>query len=167
MEEEEKYTHPQGEFLSKLVRNSSNIVFTFMGIAFALTAMAIILSDIWSLALCIYNGCPLLDKLLDFVSYLIITVAIFDVGRYLIEEEVLRQRELRSPKEARKSLTKFLVIIVIAVNLEALIHVIKAGVKDVTLLVYPTMLFFVSTLLIIGLGLYQRLSSITEKEIEK
>lgn len=155
------------ERLSLYLDDASTKVFTALGIGFSLSALMIILTDIWALGVCIYNGCPLLNKMLDFVSYLIISVAIFDVGRYLLEEEVLRQRELRSPSEARKSLTKFMVIIVIAINLEALIHVIKAGVKDVTLLIYPVALFFAATFSLIGLGIYQRLSASTEKELGK
>lgn len=113
------------------------------------------------------SECDHLNALLNFVGYLIIAVAIFDVGRYLLEEEVFRERELHSPKEARRSLTKFMVIIVIAVTLESLLNVLKAGAISLEALLYPAALFLVAVFLLVGLGVYQRLSSLTEHEVSK
>ncbi|MCB1119297.1 MAG: hypothetical protein KDK65_04995 [Chlamydiia bacterium] len=94
-------------------------------------------------------------------------MAIFDVGRYLLEEEVFRDHELRSPKEARQSLTKFMVIIVIAITLEALLNVIRTATTDVRLLIYPAGLFLVAVALLVGLGVYQRYSVMAEQAVEK
>ncbi len=106
----------------------------------------------------------LVVTLLDSVGLTVIAIAVFDVVKYLMEEEVLRDRELRSPKEARQTLTKFLVIICIAVSLESLVFIFGAGRTHVDLLIYPTVLLAVTVLLIVGLGLYQRLSLDSEKK---
>jgi len=144
------------------VRSCANSFFFLMGMVFGFSAVLILAVACWRVISCIINECDLLLSLIDFVGYLIISVAIFDVGRYLLEEEVFRERELRSPREARQSLTKFMVIIVIAVTLEALLNVIRAGTSDVRLLIFPAALFFVATLLLTGLGIYQRFSVMTE-----
>lgn len=103
--------------------------------------------------------------LLDGVGYTIIAVAIFDVARYLIEEEVVRARELRHPGEARRSLTKFLSTITIAVFLEAIVLVFEATGEAARQLIYPTFLLLGGVALIVGLGAYQRLSTSAEKEM--
>src|SRR5262245_61063779 len=59
------------------------------------------------------------------VGLVVIGVAVFDVAKYLIEEEVMRSRELRSSREVRQSLTKFMTIIVIATSLEGLVLVFQ------------------------------------------
>lgn len=101
---------------------------------------------------------------LEAVSILVIAVAVFEVAKYLFEEEILREeRELRSVREARQTLTKFLVIIVIAVSLEALVYVFKAGTEDLTLLLYPSGLLIAAILLVVGLALFQRLTYETER----
>ena len=46
------------------------------------------------------------NVLLNAVSSLVISVAILDVAKYVMEEEVLRSRELRRPHEAREAVTK-------------------------------------------------------------
>jgi len=47
-----------------------------------------------------------------------------------------------------------------------LVYMFKAGTKDLSLLVYPALLIVVSAILIVALGLYQKLSATIEK-VEK
>jgi hypothetical protein len=110
------------------------------------------------------NFIPLM---LQSVGSIIIAAAIIDVAKYMIEEEVFLNKELREPAEARKTITKIMVIISIAVSIEGLVYVFKAGTKDVTLLLYPASLILVSALLIVGLGVYQKLSLTIEREDKK
>ena len=76
----------------------------------------------------------------------------------LRDVQVFKDRELGSPQQARETLTKFLVIISIAVSLEALVFIFGAAKKDMALLVYPTFLLIAAVFLVIGLGIYQKLS---------
>lgn len=101
--------------------------------------------------------------LLETVGYAIIAVAVFDVGKYLIDEEAIRGREMRNAGEARQSMTKFLTTIAIAVFLEALVSVFEASKTDLPMMVYPIFLLLAGVALIIGLGIYQRLSAAVEK----
>ncbi|MEK1886677.1 MAG: GNAT family acetyltransferase [Phyllobacterium sp.] len=102
--------------------------------------------------------------LLEAVGYTVIAIAVFDVGKYLLEEEAIRAREMRQAAEARRSLTKFISTIAIAVFLEGLVAVFEAGKEDLRMMIYPTLLLFTGVTLVIGLGIYQRLSAMVEKE---
>ena len=101
--------------------------------------------------------------MLQSVGAIIISAAILDVAQYMVEEEVLMNKELRNPEEARRTITKILVIISIAVSIEGLVYIFKAGIKDLSLLVYPSLLILVSAFLVISLGIYQKLSVVIEK----
>ena len=103
--------------------------------------------------------------LLQAVGYTVIAIAVFDVGKYLLEEEAIRAREMRQASEARRSLTKFISTIAIAVFLEALVAVFEAGKDDVRLMLYPTLLLLAGVAIIVGLGVYQRLSASVENEV--
>ncbi len=100
--------------------------------------------------------------MLQSVGAIVIAVAIIDVAKYMIEEEVYRNKELRSAVEARQTMTKIIVIISIAVGIEGLVYIFKAGMQDITLLLYPASLLLVSVLLIVGLGIFQKLSIAVE-----
>ena len=102
---------------------------------------------------------------LDVLGYVIVAIAVFDVAKYLFEDEVTRGTEKRSAAEARRSLTKFLSTIVIALFLEGLVLVFKTAREDVTLLGYPTALLVASVLVLVGLGAYQRFSASVEEKV--
>lgn len=101
------------------------------------------------------------------IGYVVVSIAVFDVAKYLIEEEVVRGRELRVASEARRSLTRFISTIAIAVFLEALVTIFRVAQDNVTNLFYPTFLLIAAILLVLGLGVYQRLSITVEKQVEK
>lgn len=105
--------------------------------------------------------------MLDVIGYLIIAIAVFDVAKYLLEEEVARGQERRRASEVRKSLTKFISTMIIAVFLEALVVIFKVARDDVNLLLYPTALIVAGTGMMLGLGLFQRLSASVERDIAR
>jgi hypothetical protein len=100
------------------------------------------------------------------VGYAVVAVAVFEVAKYLIEEEVMRGRELRSPAEARRSLTKFIATISIALFSEGLVTVFRVGHASVSDLIYPIMLLLTAIILVLGLGLFQRLSVSVEDRVD-
>lgn len=104
--------------------------------------------------------------MLQSVRAIIIAVAVLDVSKYMVEEEVFRVKDLRFAREARETITKIMVIISIAVSIEGVIYIFKAGGKDMSLLVYPAILIATSALLILVLGIYQRLSMEVETSCE-
>ena len=104
--------------------------------------------------------------LLAAIGYVVIAMAVFDVAKYFVEEEVIRGREMRNAGEARRSLTKFISTISIAVFIEGLVLVFRVSRQNVADLLYPTALLFTAIIIVIGLGLYQRLSADVEQKVE-
>ncbi|MBD3835812.1 GNAT family acetyltransferase [Brevundimonas sp.] len=105
------------------------------------------------------------DAVLDVLGYVIVAIAVFDVAKYIFEDEVRRGNDKRSAAEARRSLTKFLSTIVIALFLEALVVVFKTARADVSQLIYPTALLLASVLVLVGLGAFQRFSATVEEKV--
>jgi hypothetical protein len=136
--------------------------FILMVLAIALSAYAIY--DLaMSISVSLAEGG---EGLLRAIGYMVIAIAVFDVSKYLAEEEVVRGRELRAASEARRSLTKFISTIAIAVFLEGLVTVFRVSKTNVPAMVYPTLLLLVGILIVLGLGAYQRLSASVEAEVE-
>ena len=107
------------------------------------------------------------NVLLDAVSSLVISVAILDVAKYVMEEEVLRSRELRRPHEAREAVTKFMVIIALVVSIEGIVLVFEHGREHPEALLYPVLLLLVSVVIVVGLGVFQRLSLKSEAHLDQ
>jgi len=68
--------------------------------------------------------------------------------------------------ETRRSLTKFVSTIAMAALLEALVTVFRVSSEHTADMLYPTLLLVAGTGLIIGLGLFQRLSATTEQQVK-
>ena len=83
--------------------------------ALSLIAMSLIIMG-WSILEVIYNvktKGDFIPLMIQSIGAIIIAAAVIDVARYIIDEEVFMTKELREPEEARKTITKILVIITI------------------------------------------------------
>jgi hypothetical protein len=100
------------------------------------------------------------------IGYVVIAIAVFDLAKYFIEEEVIRGRELREAAEARRSLTKFVSTIAIAVFIEGLVITFQASKDDLPTMLYPTALLLTAILIVVGLGVFQRLSAEVESKLD-
>lgn len=112
-------------------------------------------------------GGEVTDAALIGIGYVVVAVATFEIAKYLTEEEVVRGREMRLASEARRSLTRLISTVAVAIFLEALVTVFRVGKDDVPLLIYPTLLLVAGVLIVVGLGVYQRLSVGIEDRVEE
>lgn len=126
----------------------------------SLTMMGVALWDIW---VSVHEKTLLVTALLNAIGLIVIGMAVFDVSKFLLEEEVFSSNSTKSPAKQRGTLLKFLVIIAIAVSLEALVFVFDAGTKDMAMLIYPTFLLIAAVLVVVGLGVYQKLTRDDDK----
>jgi hypothetical protein len=137
----------------------SRIIYFTIALALMLLAFTLVVTSVWGLIAGTLAGKVGTVSVLHSVGLIIVSVAIFDVGKFLVEEEVFRDRELRSIREARRSLTKFMTIIIIATSLEALVIVFETKQELVSHLLYPSVLLVSAVLALVGLGVFVWLSS--------
>ncbi|MEW9306723.1 GNAT family acetyltransferase [Labrys neptuniae] len=142
----------------------SRVVFTVASICLMMLAGGLVAIAGFRVFHAAYYDGQFDNTLLDSIGFVVVGVAVFDVARYFLEEEVLRAREMRNAVEACRSLTKFMSAIVIAVFLEALVTVFKVAKQSPEQLLYPALLLFGGTAMIVGLGVYQKLSVSVERE---
>lgn len=139
----------------------NRILYTLISLALLAASVLLMGVAVWRTVTGFWTGDGALDTMLDAIGLIIIAVAVADVGKFLFEEEVINDRELRRPAEARGSLTKFMTIIIIALSLESLVLITKASRDHISDIVYPALLVLVAILAMVGLGLFQKLSQNT------
>ena len=101
--------------------------------------------------------------IIDSVGYVVIAIAILDVTKHLVEEEVLEWRDAHKKPPFRQNFAKFISIISIAIFLEGLVLVFKATQDDIRLLVYPALLLLIGVAMMIGLAIFQWLGADLDK----
>jgi len=85
------------EFLSRFGFGTASLVLMAMSLSlvgFALTQLYGAVTRQWS---------DVGDALLEAIGYVVIAMAVFDLAKYFIEEEVIRGREMRIASEARRT----------------------------------------------------------------
>ena len=143
--------------MAKLYDKVADAYFIVATFLLLLIAVLLLLGSVWEMAIALMDGHLL--GLLEAVGLIVIGFAIVETSRFIAEEEILREKELRSAVESRRSLTKFVTIIVIAASLEALVMTFETSRTDVTRSIYPAALFGIVMLSLVSLGLFQWLSS--------
>lgn len=141
-----------------LLERTSNLFFSVAAMSLFALALSLLGVAVWQLASAFFSAEQLLVQTLESIGLVIIAVAVFDVGKFLIEEEVLRDREMGSIREARQAMTKFFTIVIIALSLESIVIVIETKMQDVSDLIYPTALMAVTVLALVGLGAFRKLT---------
>lgn len=154
---------PTTRFLEAL----SRIVYGAIATVLLLLALVLAGDAVFQFYRAAIVGGEVTEAALGGIGYLVVAVATFEIARYLTEEEVVRGREIQLASEARRSLTRLVSTVAVAIFLEALVIVFHVGKENVPQLIYPTFLLLAAIVIVVGLGVYQRLSASVEEQVER
>ncbi|MDA7818166.1 PDC sensor domain-containing protein [Sulfurimonas sp.] len=104
-----------------------------------------------------------IDDLFTATILLTLSLAIFDLAKTIIEEEVLGQSKEQKISGPHKTMVKFLGSIIIALSIEALMLVFKFAITDPEKLLYSLFIISGVAVLLISLAVYIRF---TKQKIE-
>lgn len=88
------------------------------------------------------------------VIFLTLGLAIFDLGKTVLEEEVLAHKDIFRHSSTRRTITRFIAAILIAVSIEALLLMFKAVLGSGEHLMAAVFMMLTAVGLLIGLGIY-------------
>ncbi len=108
------------------------------------------------------NGAEHQLKPLGVIIFLTLALAIFDLARTTLEEEVLMSKDIFRHSSTRRTITRFVAAILIAVSIEALLLMFKAALGDGEHLAEAAWMMFASVGLMVGLGIYVYLGARAE-----
>ncbi|MCE9782266.1 PDC sensor domain-containing protein [Shewanella algae] len=110
--------------------------------------------DIWHL---LAQGPQLAhDSLKPFgiIIYITLALAIFDLGKTILEEEVLMHKDIFRHSSTRRTITRFVSTILIAISIEALLTMFKASLGQVEYIQGAILMMLAVVGLLVALGLY-------------
>ena len=97
------------------------------------------------------------------VIYLTLALAVFDLGKTTLEEEVLLYKDILRHSSTRRTITRFIAAIIIAVSIEALLMIFKSALKgDGDFIIQAVWIIIAAALLLLSLGVYVFLGSKAE-----
>jgi hypothetical protein len=101
-----------------------------------------------------------IDDMFKATILLTLSLAIFDLAKTLIEEEILGRHKEQNVAGPHKTMVKFLGSIIIALSIEALMLVFKFAITDPQMLLYAMYIIGGVALLIISLAVYIKLTKV-------
>ena len=109
---------------------------------------------------------PLRDRfnsILESIGLLTIAVVALELGQTIIEEEVIRKVQASSPTRARRFVSRFLVVVVVALSIESLVAVFKLAHEDSSRLPQAAMVGIAAAVLLASWGVFIRLNRSAEE----
>lgn len=153
--------------MTRFLEPLSRIVYGVIAIILLLLAVVLAGDAVFQFFREALVGGEVTEAALAGIGYMVVAIATFEIARYLTEEEVVRGHEIQLASEARRSLTRLVSTVAVAIFLEALVIVFHVGKENVPQLIYPTFLLIAAILIVVGLGFYQRLSASVEDRVEE
>ena len=104
-----------------------------------------------------------LNMVLESIAVLTVAVAALELGQTILEEEVHRQAQMSAPTRVRRFLSRFMVVLVVALSIETLVLVFRLSQDEVESLPYAASVGIAAALLLVGWGLFVRLNRAAEE----
>ena len=104
-----------------------------------------------------------LDGVLDGLALVTVALAAIELAETILEEEVLREAQMSAPTRVRRFLSRFMVVLVVALVIEALVLVFKFSHSAPENLPYAAMIAFGAASLIVAWGVFIRLNRAAEE----
>lgn len=94
------------------------------------------------------------DRILNSIALLTIAVAALELGQTIFEEEIQREAQMSAPSRVRRFLSRFLVVLVVALSIEALVAVFRFSRDAPANLPYAATIGLMAAALLAGWGVF-------------
>lgn len=88
------------------------------------------------------------------IIFLTLGLAVFDLGKTILEEEVLMHKDIFRHSSTRRTITRFIAAILIAVSIEALLMMFKSALNENLSIMPAVWMMLTAVGLLVGLGAY-------------
>lgn len=108
------------------------------------------------------SGDDTANEAIEAIGLLAVSVVALQIAQTIVEEEVIRDSHVSAPTRVRRYLSRFLVVVVVALSIEGLVATFKALHEDPLLLPHAASVLASAALLLIGWGVFIKLNRAAE-----
>ena len=142
-----------------------SVVHAFMAALFACAALMLMVIAAKVGWLATANGLneETAQGIIEAMGLLAIAVVALQIAHTITEEEVVRDAHVSAPTRVRRFLSRFLVVVVVALVIEGLVATFKATHDDLAQLLYAAGILVAAGVLLAGWGVFIRLNRHAEE----
>ncbi|WP_323816069.1 hypothetical protein [Cellvibrio sp. NN19] len=156
---EKLITFLNGDSLRRVVHPLFQIIYGVIGCMLVAVSILLLFSAGESLYHMIHEHANTVTQAFQSVVLVTLGLAIFDLGKTILEEEVLLHKDIHHTGSTRRTIARFMSAIVIAVSIESLLLMFKSLLGDAGHLDSAVFMLFAAVALLVGLGAYLKLTS--------
>lgn len=156
---EKLITFLNGDSLRRVIHPFFQLVYGVIGVMLVVVSALLLFSAGLSLYEMIHEHTNTATQAFQSVILVTLGLAIFDLGKTILEEEVLLHKDIHHSGSTRRTISRFMSAIVIAVSIESLLLMFKSLLGDATHLHNAVWMLFAAVALLVGLGAYLKLTS--------
>ena len=103
------------------------------------------------------------QQIIEAVGLLAAAVVALQIAQTIAEEEVVRDAHVSGPTRVRRFLSRFLVVVVVALTIESLVATFKAAHEDPAHMLYAASMVLAAGVLLAGWGVFVRMNRYAEE----
>lgn len=103
------------------------------------------------------------NSVLESIGLLTIAVVALELGQTVLEEEVRREEQVSAPTRVRRFMSRFLVVVVVALSIESLVTVFEIAHKDASRLPQAASIAVAAGVLLAAWGIFIKLNTSAER----
>jgi Ni/Fe-hydrogenase subunit HybB-like protein len=103
------------------------------------------------------------NSILESIGLLTIAVVALELGQTILEEEVQREVQVSAPTRVRRFLSRFMVVVVVALAIESLVSIFELAHEDTSRLPHAAMIGVAAGVLLAAWGLFIKLNRSAEE----
>ena len=150
------------KFLLK-VFPAGHFVISALFVTAAALLIAFAVHDLWMLVGSAQDSAGRVHAVLNAIALLTIAVATLELGQTILEEEVQREAHMAAPTRVRRFLSRFMVVLVVALSIETLVAVFEFSRTDPSKLPYAATIGVAAAALLAAWGVFIKLNRAAEE----
>ena len=144
---------------------AGHFIISMLFVAAAAALIVIAGAQLWQ-GIQLFDEAGVIDRLnavLESIAVLTVALAALELGQTILEEEVQRDAQMSAPTRVRRFLSRFMIVLVVALTIETLVLAFRVAQKTPEQLPYVASIGFAAAALLVAWGIFVRLNRSAEE----
>jgi hypothetical protein len=144
---------------------AGHLIISLLFVAAAVALIVIAAAQLWQ-GIQLFEEAGVLERLnavLESIAVLTVALASLELGQTILEEEVQRDAQMSAPTRVRRFLSRFMIVLVVALTIETLVLTFRVSHEAPEHLPYVASIGFAAAALLVAWGVFVRLNRAAEE----
>ena len=138
------------------------VIYSAVALFFAAAAVALVVLAVRTLWEAVTGSAHQVSAVIESIGILAVALVALEIAQTVVEEEVVRRAQVSAPTRVRRYLSRFLVVVVVALSIKYLVAVVRFLDEDPRLLWSASSIGLASAALLAAWGLFVRMNRAAE-----